>query len=152
MCAIAGFMNITILAIGKTKDDATTDLVAEYCKRLSWRVKISDLPQKNKADDGARLIAAIPKQSFVIALDEHGDNLSSQKLAAKIQSWQNAGHSHLCFIIGGADGLSAEVLRRADFNLALGKMTWPHRMVKVMILEQLYRANTILSGHPYHRE
>lgn len=151
-------MKITIAAIGKQRRDATTEILAEYEKRLSGAVQILEADSKagskpNPKDiEADQLLSMIPKGAFIIALDEHGHNLTSPQFAEKIQSWQNAGENHFCFVIGGADGLGDAVLKAARFKLALGQMTWPHRMVKVMILEQIYRAKTILDGHPYHRE
>ncbi len=149
-------MNITIISIGKTKRDAAAELAGEYQKRLAWKIQMVDLdPPKKSGDKAAEadLISSfIPKNSFLIALDERGKNPPSRDLADSFQNWQNAGHNHFCLIIGGADGLDSALVKRANYVLALGAMTWPHRLVKVMILEQLYRASSILSGHPYHRD
>jgi 23S rRNA (pseudouridine1915-N3)-methyltransferase len=87
----------------------------------------------------------------MVALDEIGTGLSSDGLAQKIGGWQDQGVRDLTFLIGGADGLSPELLKCADLVLSLGAMTWPHMMVRVMLAEQLYRASTLISGHPYHR-
>jgi 23S rRNA (pseudouridine1915-N3)-methyltransferase len=86
-----------------------------------------------------------------VALDEAGRQLDSAGLARRIARWQDQGHGTLAFVIGGPDGLASSVLDRAEATLAFGRMTWPHRLVRVMLAEQLYRASTILSGHPYHR-
>jgi 23S rRNA (pseudouridine1915-N3)-methyltransferase len=151
-------MKISIISIGKSKRDGISDLCAEYEKRLSWPVKTIEAESKGagkpniKHLEAAQIKAMIPKSSMLIALDENGEDMTSPNFAKKIQAWQNSGQSHLCFIIGGADGLSTDLLKSADFKLAMGQMTWPHRMVKVMLLEQLYRANSILNGHPYHRD
>ncbi|TAH36127.1 MAG: 23S rRNA (pseudouridine(1915)-N(3))-methyltransferase RlmH [Alphaproteobacteria bacterium] len=151
-------MKITIIAIGKSKRDAVAELCAEYEKRLSWPVKIleSDSKGANKPNikeiEAEQIAAQIPKGAMIVALDERGKNPTSKEFAESIKSWQNAGQSHLCFIIGGADGLDIGILKRADYKLAFGAMTWPHRLVKVMLLEQIYRAKTILDGHPYHRD
>lgn len=152
-------MKITLISVGKTKADATTELLREYEKRLRGSVQLIELSASKNADPATRktteaqaIIAAIPLHSAVLVLDERGKNLTSAALANTLQAWQNQGFSQLCVIIGGADGLTDDVRARADLVLALGSLTWPHRLVRVLILEQLYRAFSILSGHPYHRE
>jgi 23S rRNA (pseudouridine1915-N3)-methyltransferase len=152
-------MKITIISIGKTKADAAGDLIAEYQKRLRGQLHFLELPASKdsnvatrKAREATSILAAIPKGAAVLVLDEGGKNPTSIQLADKIRAWQNRGFSELCAIIGGADGLDKTVLARADYVCAFGAMTWPHRLVRVMISEQLYRAFSILSGHPYHRE
>ena len=87
----------------------------------------------------------------VVVLDETGLAVTSESFAAQIDKWRDNGRDAIFFIIGGADGLSPEIRKRADLTLAFGKVTWPHQLVRIMLLEQLYRAVTILSGHPYHR-
>lgn len=87
----------------------------------------------------------------IVALDEAGQNLSSVELAGHLGAWRDAGRRGATFLIGGADGLPHELLARAELRLAFGRATWPHRLIRVMLAEQLYRASTILSGHPYHR-
>ncbi len=89
--------------------------------------------------------------SYVVALDPHGKILSSESLATFVQRRQDDGTRDMCFIIGGADGLSDDVMARAQFRLSLGAMIWPHLLARVMLIEQLYRAQQILAGHPYHR-
>ncbi len=151
-------MKISILAIGKAKKGAEMALFAEYCKRLPWKLNLKEIEEKKhlsgeqlKEKEGDLLLEALPKGAKLIALDERGKPISSKEFAAKISHWQQE-TSHLAFIIGGADGLSERVKKRADYMLSLGAMTWPHMLVRTMLAEQLYRASTILSGHPYHRE
>ena len=86
-----------------------------------------------------------------VALDSTGVTLTSEEFAARVSGWRDAGRASIFFIIGGPDGLSAETKRRADLVISFGKVTWPHQLVRIMLLEQLYRAVTILTGHPYHR-
>ncbi len=152
---------ITILSVtaAKSKDGDIAALIADYEKRLHWRIEWRELIAKKQADstrqksfDADLLRDAIPKGAFCVALDEKGKNLSSQELSTQIQNWQNRGESHLCFLIGGADGLDAGFLKDIPFHLSFGKLTWPHRLVKLMLIEQIYRAQSILDGHPYHRE
>jgi 23S rRNA (pseudouridine1915-N3)-methyltransferase len=97
------------------------------------------------------MTAAMPEKSALIALDERGDNLDSASFARQLGRWRDEQLANAAFVIGGADGLSPELRRKAQLRMAFGAATWPHQMVRVMLLEQIYRAATILSGHPYHR-
>jgi 23S rRNA (pseudouridine1915-N3)-methyltransferase len=105
-----------------------------------------------RAREAALILAALPARSRLVALDERGVTWSSRELAERLAAWRDQGVAELAFAIGGADGLGAEVLDRADAILSLGPMTWPHLLVRSLLLEQLYRAQQILAGHPYHRE
>jgi 23S rRNA (pseudouridine1915-N3)-methyltransferase len=98
------------------------------------------------------LLNALPARTPLMALDEHGSAWSSRTVADRIGAWRDRGVAELAFAIGGADGLDAAVLDRAEAVLSLGPMTWPHLLVRGMLLEQLYRAQQILAGHPYHRD
>jgi 23S rRNA (pseudouridine1915-N3)-methyltransferase len=105
-----------------------------------------------KEREAALILKALPSGIPLIALDEHGAAWSSRDLATQVAVWRDRGSSELAFAIGGAEGLGAAVLEHAQANLSLGPMTWPHLLVRGMLLEQLYRAQQILAGHPYHRE
>jgi 23S rRNA (pseudouridine1915-N3)-methyltransferase len=105
-----------------------------------------------KAREAALILGALSARARLIALDEGGTVWSSRGLADQLAAWRDEGVAELAFAIGGADGLGAEVLDRADTTLSLGRMTWPHLLARCMLLEQLYRAQQILAGHPYHRE
>jgi 23S rRNA (pseudouridine1915-N3)-methyltransferase len=98
------------------------------------------------------ILAALPAGARLIALDERGDAWSSRKLAQRLAAWRDSGTAVLAFAIGGAEGFGADLIERADAVLSLGAMTWPHFLARGMLLEQLYRAQQILAGHPYHRE
>ena len=104
------------------------------------------------AREAALILAALPARARLIALDERGAMWSSNRLAEQLAAWRDQGVAELAFAIGGADGLGAEVLDRAEATVSLGPMTWPHLLVRSLLLEQLYRAQQILAGHPYHRE
>lgn len=153
-------MQITVAAIGRAKSHSFIDAqIAEYQKRLAWPLEINSYEVKKKLSgpelteaEGELLEKSIAKGAVIIALDETGQNLSSREFAGMIGKLQNQGESRLCFLIGGADGLSPTLKKRAALKIAFGKMTWPHMLVRVMLCEQLYRAHTILSGHPYHRD
>jgi len=105
-----------------------------------------------KAREAALILGALSARARLIALDERGTVRSSRGLADQLAAWRGQGVAELAFAIGGADGLGAEVLDRADTTLSLGPMTWPHLLARCMLLEQLYRAQQILASHPYHRE
>ena len=109
-------------------------------------------PEQLKLREGELILGALPAGVPFVALDERGTQWSSRALAKRIAAWRNQGRSELVFAIGGADGLHRAVLDRADVILALSSMTWPHLLVRGMLLEQLYRAQQILAGHPYHRQ
>jgi 23S rRNA (pseudouridine1915-N3)-methyltransferase len=150
--------NILILTIGKMKHGALADQLAEYQKRMRWKITIQEFdlkdtnPNKLKEKESAALLAAIPKEYRVIALDERGKETSSVDFARKIEHWQDNESHNLAFLIGGAGGHTDALRKKADFLLSFGRMTWPHMLARVMLVEQLYRAQQIMAGHPYHRE
>jgi 23S rRNA (pseudouridine1915-N3)-methyltransferase len=151
-------MRITLAVCGRAKAGPSRDLYEFYAARLAWRLTLKEVeerralaPEALKLREGERLLAAVPKDARLIALDEDGRHMSSAAFAALLGRWRDEGLQDLAFAIGGAGGLSQAVIRRSDLVLALGAMTWPHLLVRALILEQLYRAQTILSGHPYHR-
>lgn len=142
-------MKIVIAAVGKIRSGAEKDLYDRYVQRLPWKTSMVEVDEKRSKSSGLK--GAIPSGALVIALDESGATLSSEKFARKIEGWQNQGARNLAFVIGGADGLPRDIFDTADEILSLGPMTWPHLLVRALLAEQLYRASTILSGHPYHR-
>ncbi len=150
-------MTITVLAIGTIKRDASAELCTEYAKRLKTKTNIIEIdlkdanPARLQEKESEALLARIPKDSFLVALDGRGKQLASPELAKKMGQWQQSAR-HIVFLIGGADGHTDKLLKKADFTLSFGAMTWPHRLARVMLLEQLYRAQQISAGHPYHRE
>lgn len=145
-------MKITLLAIGKMKQGAHHDLCQEYIKRLTGTVKIIECTGHTQQEENEALLSKLDEKACTIVLDERGETLKSIEFASFIERQQNAGQSHFQCIIGGADGLLPEIREKAALKLALGKLTWPHMLARVMLLEQLYRAQQILGKHPYHRE
>jgi 23S rRNA (pseudouridine1915-N3)-methyltransferase len=146
-------MKVTIIAIGKTKKGSPEQLlVDEYVKRSGWQVLIKEKDNSNQLDEAKFLQGSIPNGAKVIVLDERGENLKSIELAAKIENWQVSGISEICFIIGGADGHLDETRKKADLVLSFGKLTLPHMLMRAVLAEQIYRAEKIIEGHPYHRE
>ncbi|MEE8294152.1 MAG: 23S rRNA (pseudouridine(1915)-N(3))-methyltransferase RlmH, partial [Sphingomonadales bacterium] len=108
-------------------------------------------PNEKMKSEGEKIIAALPKGAFIVAMDKTGQSFPSHDLSQKIEKWFSAGGAHIVFLIGGSDGLSAAALNAANTKLSFGPMTWPHQLARVMLLEQLYRAWAILGGHPYHK-
>lgn len=152
-------MRILIASVGRSRPAPHRTLFEHYRARLSWPVQIQEvtLPHALPADqqkerEGTLLLDCIPKDSIVVALDERGHRLSSAAFARTLGTWRDEGRRDIAFLIGGAEGLAEGVRQRANLVLSLGEMTWPHQLVPALLAEQLYRAETILSGHPYHRE
>lgn len=138
-------MKLRIAAIGKAKASPELQLYHDYIKRLPWKVECSEC----RDNDG--LLAACKGYDRLIALDETGKQFSSQEFAGQLKTWQQQGYSSFAFIIGGADGLDDAVRKAVHLTWSLGKLTWPHMLVRGLLAEQLYRAHTIISAHPYHR-
>jgi 23S rRNA (pseudouridine1915-N3)-methyltransferase len=152
-------MRVWLLAVGKARPGSHRDLYEFYAGRLRWPFKLVEVEEKRKlapallqAREAELLLAQLPKGAVLCALDEHGKMESSAGLAALVGKWRDSGVADLAFAIGGADGHGEALLARADRKLSLGAMTWPHMLVRGMLAEQLYRAQQILAGHPYHRE
>jgi 23S rRNA (pseudouridine1915-N3)-methyltransferase len=145
-----------LIAIGRARDTPEAALFARYAARLRPPLALSEIaegrgaPAEVKRREGEALLAALPPDAFTVALDRTGAGPDSMALATLLERWLGIGRP-VCFLIGGAEGLDAPVLRRADHVLSLGPMTWPHMLARAMLAEQLYRARSIVSGHPYHR-
>ena len=152
-------MDVTIAAVGKLGRSAEADLTAAYTRRLPWRCRTveiaesrADDPVRRKRDEAARLNAALSKTDWRLMLDETGDLLTSRQLADQIHRRRAAGQRHLGIAIGGPDGLDGDFLKQDGLIVSFGRLTWPHKLVRAMLAEQLYRAWTITQGHPYHRD
>ena len=148
----------TIAAIGRIKG-AEKDLYQTYLERLSWPVKTIELDARGQAAGSKRqltesnkLIAAVPGGARMVALDEKGREFDSRGFARALQEFELDGVKDLAFLVGGAEGHTTELIHSADLVISFGQQTWPHMLVRVMLAEQLYRASTILAGHPYHRD
>lgn len=151
-------MEIIIAAIGKQKQSPELELLTKYVKQTRWKVTVREFEDKKSSGvkermqkEGELLLSAVPEGGIIIALDERGKHLSSEEFAHRLGTWQDNGIPAAAFLIGGADGHSPEVRQKAHLLLAFGKMTWPHMLARAMLAEQIYRAKTILDGHPYHR-
>ncbi|WP_297368866.1 23S rRNA (pseudouridine(1915)-N(3))-methyltransferase RlmH [Acidocella sp.] len=146
-----------LLAIGKSGGKSPEmEIFARYAKRLRPELTLHEFPDgvgsagEIKRREADALLGALRPDEFLIALDLGGQTPTSEALATQLATWQGRAKK-LAFIIGGAEGLDATVLARAGATLSLGTLTWPHMLVRAMLAEQLYRAHTILTGHPYHR-
>jgi len=156
-------MKINLIAVGKNMPKWVEDGYCEYAKRLPPNLTLQLLeiamPKRNKNEDlrrvveqeGERMLAAIPSDSFVITLDEHGKTWRTLDLAKHLQSWQE-NYTSVSLLVGGPDGLSLACKKRANFTWSLSSLTLPHPLVRVVVAEQIYRAWSILQNHPYHRE
>ena len=138
-------MLLHVIARGKIGRSAEAELVERYAKRINWPLKLTELP-----DSGGRI--PVPQTPFrTVLLDERGDALSSEEFAELLRNWRDPGTRETRFLIGAADGHSRPDRDQADRLLAFGHATWPHLLARAMLLEQLFRATSILAGHPYHR-
>jgi 23S rRNA (pseudouridine1915-N3)-methyltransferase len=158
-------MRVTIAAVGKLKQGPERELADRYRKRTEQagralglrqveiiEIKESRAPEadKRKIEESIAIASLIPDGAAVILLDESGESVPSASLSASLRRWADQGRSAV-FVIGGPDGLAGSLYDKAELRLAFGAATWPHQLVRIMLLEQLYRATTILTGHPYHR-
>ena len=159
-------MHLVVISIGKLKQGPERELAERYRDRfddigrkLGFRgLAVHEISESRARDaatriqeEGAAISALVPDKAVLVALDERGSSVDSATFARHLGKWRDESVPHTIFMIGGADGLSPELRRRAKLSIAFGAATWPHQMVRVMVLEQIYRAATILSGHPYHR-
>lgn len=140
-------MKLAVFAVGKLKEAWVQEGCAEYAKRVRGKLPLDLVEVK---DDG-EFARKIPPRYKLWALDERGRELSSEELAASLRAAMNGGEQGIALIIGGADGLPRELVARAGFVWSLGRLTLPHRLARLIVLEQLYRALSILRGEPYHR-
>ena len=146
-------MKFKFVWVGKTKDKNWLTLQEEYLQRLSHFVKFETIELKDdtKENEGKRILEKVNQSSFVCVLDVKGRSISSHDLARKIENWQNRAFKEIAFVIGGAEGVAPEVVEKADFSLSLSFLTFTHEMARVVLLEQLYRAYTIIKGFPYQK-
>ncbi len=149
-------MSLRLIAVGRLRAGPEAELFARYNARLRPALNVIEAPEGSgapaeaKRREGAALLAGLPPNAFAIALDGGGVAPDSPGLAVLMERWRGMSRP-MCFLIGGAEGLDAAVLARADAVLSLGPLTWPHLLVRPLLAEQLYRAQAITAGHPYHR-
>jgi 23S rRNA (pseudouridine1915-N3)-methyltransferase len=159
-------MRLVIIAIGRLKQGPEREIAETYRKRLDAigrgqgfraldiveiRESRAQDAERRRTEESIAIANVIPEGAVTIVLDERGENIDSATFANLLREWRVAGRAAACFVIGGADGIAAALRERTALKLAFGPATWPHQIVRIMLLEQLYRAGTILSGHPYHR-
>jgi 23S rRNA (pseudouridine1915-N3)-methyltransferase len=151
-------MQITIIAVGRQKSGPLQALQEFYAERIRFPLTIREVEERRKLSpaelkerEAALIVGALPKDAVVVALDGRGTPISSLAFAQQIAAWRD-NDANLAFVIGGAEGLSESIVTKAQRVLSLGTMTWPHLLARSMLLEQIYRAQQILAGHPYHRE
>ena len=146
-------MKITIAAIGKCrKNSPEATLIAKYVKRSGWEIVIKEKDNSTPEEEAKFLLGAVPHNAKVVVLDERGQTPKSTELAQKLENWMLDGCSEICFLIGGADGHLPTTRTAADLVLSFGRLTLPHMLMRVVLCEQIYRVQTILAGHPYHRD
>ncbi len=147
---------LRLIAVGRLRSGPEAELFDRYNTRLRPKLALTEIaeargaPAEAKRREGLALLAALPDPAFVVALDSGGNTPDSAELARLLERWLATGRT-VCFLVGGAEGLDAAVLARADYVLSLGQLTWPHFLVRAMLAEQVYRARSITAGHPYHR-
>jgi len=151
-------MQLQIVAVGRARKGPMRDLYEDYAGRLTPAIKLREVEERRPlkgpelmAREATLILDALPDGAFIVALDTRGKTNSSEDLAKHLQTWQDNGQRDVVFVIGGADGLDQSVLDKARLKLSLGAMTWPHMLVRVMLAEQLFRADCILRNHPYHK-
>lgn len=142
-------MKIIIRTIGKESSKEIKNLINEYLKRFNWKIDIEEI-QTEPSKEGEMLLKNMQTNSFVIALDETGELMDSKKFATNLEKTSQH-YKCIYFLIGGAHGHTDLVRKKADLLLSLGKLTFPHMLVRLILIEQLYRAHTIMNNHPYHK-
>ena len=151
-------MRLVVASAGRWKSGPERDLFQHYARRITFPFELKEVEEKKplkpkalKKREGELLLAQAPEGAVIVALDGGGKEISSAAFAEKIDSWRSDGVKHVVFMIGGAEGLDEAVRKKAQLVISLSPMTWPHLLVRGMLAEQVYRAQCILSGHPYHR-
>lgn len=145
-------MKVTLGVIGKCKTSSPEgEIIKRYTERMKWQLVIKEKDNATQAEEAKFLQSCITPNAKTIVLDERGKNMSSPELASIIENWLLAGTSEICFLIGGADGHLEETRQKADLILSFGKLTLPHILMRAVLTEQIYRLETIINHHPYHR-
>ena len=155
-------MKVRVVAVGRLRSGPEATLISDYVTRFDRTgralgigpldIREVEAKKGGLSGEASMIEKASAGTALVVALDERGETLTSPEFAYKLAGWRDLGHSEVCFIIGGADGIAPELRAKAQFKLSFGQMVWPHMLIRVMLTEQLYRAASILAGAPYHRE
>jgi 23S rRNA (pseudouridine1915-N3)-methyltransferase len=159
-------MRVVIAAVGRLKSGPERDLAERYLKRtvqagrsvglsdfdiIEIRESRADNPARRMLEESIAIANVIPERAVIVLMDARGESMPSASFAGRLQAWRTEDKPAVVFVIGGADGLAPALKDKSNLTMAFGAATWPHQLVRVMLLEQIYRAVTILSGHPYHR-
>jgi 23S rRNA (pseudouridine1915-N3)-methyltransferase len=151
-------LKITIACIGRAGRGPERDLYEHYAGRIRWPIALRDLEEKKKLPpaelirrEGELLLAAVPDRAVLVALDRRGKVQDSEAFAKRLERWRDDSVADVAFLIGGAGGHGEPLLQKASLVLSLGALTWPHLLARAMLAEQIYRAQQLLAGHPYHR-
>jgi 23S rRNA (pseudouridine1915-N3)-methyltransferase len=159
-------MRVIVIAVGRLKTGPERELAESYRKRaqaigralgvreieiIEIRESRAQDAERRRVEEAIAIASVIPERGTIVVLDQRGESVDSAALAALLQQWRAQDRQAVCFVIGGADGLAANLRERATLKLAFGSATWPHQLVRVMLLEQIYRVASMLAGHPYHR-
>ena len=144
-------IHVDIIAAGRLRDKTLLALWQDYSKRITWPLALHEVEGKKPGDEEQKILEKLDARARVFVLDERGKSLPSREFAGKLENASAEGISKIQFVIGGADGLSENVRKKAHFLLSFGAQTWPHMLARIMLAEQIYRAVTILVNHPYHR-
>lgn len=142
---------IEFITVGRLKNDPLLDVFEDYKKRLTTKFVLHELDGKTQSEQIQKILEKIAPAAVLVVMDERGKSLSSRVFASKMEGWL-VSHGHIQFVIGGADGLGDNIRQKATMLLSFGAQTWPHMLARVMLMEQVYRAQQILAGHPYHRD
>jgi 23S rRNA (pseudouridine1915-N3)-methyltransferase len=155
-------MRVQLSVVGRLRNGSEKDLIDDYLTRFDRTgralgftgatiVEVEDKKGGGQQAEAELLLKSIPKGAVIVTLDERGKLLSSPEFATQLCHWRDNGAPAVCYVIGGADGLTRELRAQADTSISFGKMVWPHKLARIMLCEQLYRAASILAGSPYHR-
>jgi 23S rRNA (pseudouridine1915-N3)-methyltransferase len=153
-------MKISVIAVGRARGGPERTLQDHYAGRVTaWPLDVREVEEKKKLSGDALKAAeadlirrALPDRAVIVALDERGKEITSRDLAKRLSGWQDDGVADVAFVIGGADGLDPALRDKAALTISFGRATWPHQLVRAMLLEQVFRAQSILANHPYHRD
>ena len=145
-------MKVVLAVIGKCKSNSPEgEIIKRYAERMKWNFSIKEKDNSTQEDEAKFLQSCITPNSKVIVLDERGENMTSPELAKIVENWMGQGISELCFLIGGAEGHLQSTRSKADLVLSFGKLTLPHILMRAVLAEQIYRLETIINHHPYHK-
>lgn len=145
-------LQLEVIAAGRLRDKALLPLWHDYAKRITWPFTLYEIEAKKLADEEQKILEKLDTRAFIFVMDERGKSIASREFAGRLEKLAAEGITKAQFVIGGADGLSEIIRKKSHFLLSFGAQTWPHMLARIMLAEQIYRAQQILAGHPYHRD